>query len=89
MVNPGALESDTEKFGSETASASLVIGYFMKRAKIIRRIAEVGVPVASGDFQHRPYRRQKRGLSGAVFADQQRQRRQARRLLLSKAAEVA
>ena len=30
MIDPGALEAETERFGSETASASLVIGYFMK-----------------------------------------------------------
>ena len=87
---PSELETQSERFSSATTAARvLAIRDLAKRAEVIGRGTEVGIFVVAPDLHHRPYRRQKRGLSGAVFTDQQRQRRQARSLLLPKATEVA
>ena len=86
----GVLETKAERLGSATLAVRvLAIRDVVKRPKVIRRGAEVWVTVVAPDLQDRPYRRKKRRLSGAVLADQQGQRRQARSLLLPKAAEVA
>ena len=81
----GAPETQAERLSSAVPALILAIRDLVERSKVVWRGTEVGVFVVATDLQHRAYRRQKRGLSGAVLTDQQRQRRQARSLLLPKA----
>ena len=66
----------------------VVVGDVIETAQVVRRIFEVGNTAIKDEFSERSDQRQEGGFTGAVFADQEGERRERNGLALAEAAEV-